>query len=67
MSHKMLRLFIVKVSVLGYFPLYISIYIYLQKHLIISNYDLYRTYQEYSYLKCIKVYRRSLDMIMIIY
>ena len=28
MSHKMLRPFIVKVSVLGYFPLYIYIYIY---------------------------------------
>ena len=25
MSHKMLRLFIVKVSVLGYFPLYIFV------------------------------------------
>ena len=28
MSHKMLRPFIVKLSVLGYFPIYIYIYIY---------------------------------------
>ena len=41
MSHKMLRQFIVKVSVLGYFPLYIYIYIYIYIYDYIAQFAFY--------------------------
>ena len=46
MSHKMLRPFIVKVSVLGYFPVYIHVYvtlksIYLRVHKLPITYSIH--------------------------
>ena len=46
MSHEMLRRFIVKVSVLGYFPLHIYIYIYTNNRVMYTYYN-----QRYIYLR----------------
>ena len=48
MSHKMLRSFIVKVSVLGYFPLYIYIYIYI--YIYYNTSYLYQIYELPTYM-----------------
>ena len=51
MSHKILKPFIVKVSVLGYFPLYINIIKY--EYYIFKTDFTYNLYNNYKLFNCV--------------